>query len=159
MEEKIAIPTEIREEITAEKDQPGALLSALRNVQNHFGYIPRQAAIDISSLLNIPLARLYGFISFYQLFKLKKPGRHNISICNGTACYMKGSEDIVQGLEEILGIGINNTTEDGEFSIELVMCLGCCGMAPAITINGEVYGNVKKADLPDIIAKLSEKKS
>jgi NADH-quinone oxidoreductase subunit E len=92
-------------------------------------------------------------ITFYHYFKLEKPGRNIISVCMGTACYLKGGKDLIQEFENILGVGINTTTDDGEFSIEAVRCVGCCGLAPVVTVNGEVYGKVGADELADIIAK------
>jgi NADH-quinone oxidoreductase subunit E len=92
-------------------------------------------------------------ITFYHLFKLKKPGRNQIAVCMGTACYLKGGEDLIKELETLLGTGLNVVTPDGEFSVESVRCIGCCGLAPVLTVNGEVYGTVKKERLPEILAK------
>ena len=85
------------------------------------------------------------------MFKLKKPGKHKISVCLGTACYLKGAGDLVSGIEDILDVTVNSTTKDGHFSLEVVRCLGCCGLAPVMTVDGKVYGNVKKEDLPRIL--------
>jgi NADH-quinone oxidoreductase subunit E len=96
-------------------------------------------------------------ITFYNFFKLKKPGKYNIQVCLGTACYLKGGEDIILELERQLGVGINTVTPDGLFSVEAVRCVGCCGLAPAMVINGEVYGTVKIKDLAAVLDKFRDK--
>jgi NADH-quinone oxidoreductase subunit E len=104
-------------------------------------------------MLRVPLARIYGVITFYHFFRLKKPGRHLISVCMGTASYLRGGEDLVEEMETLLGAGLNSVTEDGEFSIEAVRCVGCCGLAPVLVVDGQVYGRVSKDDLAGIVAK------
>ena len=135
------------------KDKPGNLIMILHRTQQEFGYLPRQVAMELAKELDVPLAKIYGVITFYHYFKLKKPGRNQIAVCMGTACYLKGGGKIVAELEELLGVGVNTVTADGEFSMEAVRCVGCCGLAPVLTVNGEVYGKVKTAQLPEIIAK------
>ena len=135
------------------KSKPGNLIMVLHRVQQTFGYIPREVAFEVADLLDVPLAKIYGVVTFYNFFKLKKPGRNQIQVCMGTACYLKGGEDIIQEIQGILGVGLNTVTPDGEFSVEAVRCLGCCGLAPVMVINGEVYGKVKTEDLPGVIAK------
>lgn len=144
---------ELKAFIAEWKNKPGNLIMVLHRVQQSFGYIPREVAFEVAGLLEIPLAKIYGIITFYNFFKLKKPGRNQIQVCMGTACYLKGGEDIIEELEGILGVGLNTVTPDGEFSVEAVRCLGCCGLAPVMVINGEVFGKVKTEDLRGIIAK------
>jgi len=110
-------------------------------------------AFEVADELDVPLAKIYGVVTFYNFFKLKKPGRNQIQVCLGTACYLKGGEDIVKELEGILGVGLNTATPDGEFSVEAVRCIGCCGLAPVMTINGEVFGKVQTKDLQGIVAR------
>lgn len=133
------------------KNKPGNLIMVLHQVQEHFGYIPREIAFEVAERLNVPVAKIYGVITFYHLFKLTKPGRNRIAICMGTACYLKGGEDIILELERQLGVGLNAVTPDGEFSMEAVRCIGCCGLAPVMTVNGEVFGSVKTAQLKKIL--------
>ena len=148
-----ALTPELKDFIQQWKSKPGNLIMVLHRVQEHFGYIPRQVAFEVADLLDVPLARVYGVVTFYHLFKLKKPGRHKIAVCMGTACYLKGGEDIIKEMENLLGVGLNAVTPDGEFSVEAVRCLGCCGLAPVLSVNGEIYGSVKKDQLTEIIAK------
>ncbi|MFO7937706.1 MAG: NAD(P)H-dependent oxidoreductase subunit E [Kiritimatiellia bacterium] len=138
------------------KDKPGNLIMVLHRVQQEFGYIPRKTAFEVADLLDVPLAKIYGVITFYNFFKLKKPGRNQIQVCMGTACYLKGSEDIITELEGILGVGLNAVTPDGEFSVEAVRCVGCCGLAPVMVVNGEVYGKVEIKDLHGIITEIKK---
>jgi NADH-quinone oxidoreductase subunit E len=133
------------------KEKPGNLIMVLHKVQEHFGYLPREIAFEIAERLDVPVAKIYGVITFYHLFKLTKPGRNQIAVCMGTACYLAGGEDLILELERQLGVGINTVTADGEFSVEAVRCIGCCGLAPVLTVNGEVFGNVPTKDLKGIL--------
>jgi len=148
----IQFSSELLKFIEEWKEKPGNLIMILHRVQEEFGYIPRQAAMKVAELLDVPLAKIYGVVTFYHFFKLNKPGRHNIQVCMGTACYLKGGEDLIQELENLLGIGVNQVTDDGEFSIEAVRCVGCCGLAPVMVVGEEVFGKVTKDILPDVIA-------
>jgi NADH-quinone oxidoreductase subunit E len=149
----LKITPELRAFIDEWKDRPGNLIMVLHRVQQTFGFVPREVAFEVADLLHVPLAKIYGVITFYNFFKLKKPGRNQIQVCIGTACYLKGGEDIIKDIEQRLGVGLNAVTPDGEFSIEAVRCLGCCGLAPVMTVNGEVYGKVEMKNLPGILAK------
>jgi NADH-quinone oxidoreductase subunit E len=151
--EEVALPEPLVRYIGEWKDKPGSLIMILHKTQEEYGYIPRNVAIQLSKVLEVPLAKIYGVITFYHLFKLKKPGKNQIAVCMGTACYLKGGEDLLQEMENLLGIGVNSVTEDGKFSLEAVRCVGCCGLAPVLTVNGEVFGKVKKDQLAEIIAK------
>lgn len=146
-----ALPAELIGFIKEWKDKPGNLIMVLHKVQEHFGYIPRETAFEVADLLDVPVAKIYGVITFYHLFKLTKPGRNQIAVCMGTACYLKGGEDLILELERLLGVGLNTVTADGEFSVEAVRCIGCCGLAPVMTVNGEVFGNVKTKELKGIL--------
>lgn len=151
--EALKLTDELKTFIAEWKSKPGCLIMVLHRVQQTFGYVPREVAFEVADLLDIPLAKIYGVITFYNFFKLKKPGRNQIQICMGTACYLRGGEDLVREMEGHLGVGLNTVTPDGAFSIEAVRCLGCCGLAPVMVINGEVYGKVEVAKLPSILAK------
>ena len=135
------------------KEKPGNLIMVLHQVQQTYGYIPRGVAIEVSELLNVPLAKIYGVVTFYNFFKLQKAGKYIIQVCLGTACYLRGGDDLMKTLERELGIGVNGTTPDGLFSVEAVRCLGCCGLAPVIVVNGEVHGKLETKDIPGIIEK------
>jgi NADH-quinone oxidoreductase subunit E len=103
------------------------------------------------------LAKIYGVITFYHFFKTTKPGKHRISVCLGTACYLKGGQDLIEEARNILSIAEEEVTADGQFSIDPVRCVGCCGLSPVITVGGDTYGKVTKDQLPEIIAKYQNK--
>lgn len=151
--ESIEFSKELNEFIEEWKDRPGNLIMVLHRVQEEFGYIPRAAAIEVAHRLGVNLAKIYGVITFYHFFKLSKPGKHKIQVCMGTACYLRRAEDLIQELENILGVGLNTVTEDGMFSVEAVRCVGCCGLAPVIMVGKDVYGKLTKSQLPEIIAR------
>lgn len=136
---------EMMHQYTQDKDN---LIQILNEVQEHYGYIPKTAQIAISEYLNIPMAEIYGVITFYSRFTLKPKGKYHVAVCLGTACFIKGSEKILDRLKQRLGIEEGGTTPDGKFSIEATRCVGACGLAPVFTVNGEVYGRatVKKLD-------------
>ena len=144
---------ELKAFIAEWKEKPGNLIMVLHQVQQTYGYIPREVAIEVSELLNVPLAKIYGVVTFYNFFKLQKAGKYIIQVCLGTACYLRGGDDLMKELERELGIGVNGTTPDGLFSIEAVRCLGCCGLAPVIVVNGEVHGKLETKGIAAIVDK------
>jgi NADH-quinone oxidoreductase subunit E len=150
--ERTPLPQELLDFVYEWKERPGNLIMILHKMQEIFGYIPRPEALELAHVMGVPLAKIYGVITFYHYFKLKKPGRNKIQVCMGTACYLKGGEDLIQEIENLIGIGVNQTTEDREFSMEAVRCVGCCGLAPVLMINNEVHGKVSKQELPEILA-------
>ena len=154
MSEKIEQMTpQLKAFIEEWKDKPGNLIMVLHKVQQTYGYIPRSIAIEISDMLDVPLAKIYGVVTFYNFFKLQKAGKYIAQVCLGTACYLRGGDDLIKEFEKQLGVGVNATTADGLFSVEAVRCLGCCGLAPVVVVNGEVYGKLKKEDVAGIIEK------
>ena len=136
---------------TPEKDK---LIQILNEVQEQFGYITDFAQKEISEFLNIPLAEIYGVITFYSRFTLKPKGKYNISVCLGTACFVKGSQKIMDRLLERLQIQEGETTSDGKFSIEQQRCVGACGLAPVFTVNGKVYGKATVKMLDEVLDSL-----
>lgn len=154
--EKILTP-EIDAFIEKWREKPGNLIMVLHRVQQEFGYIPRQAAFEVAAALDVPVAKIFGVITFYHFFKLTKPGKNQIAVCMGTACYLKGAQDLIDECERKLGVGLNTVTEDGEFSVEAVRCIGCCGLAPVITVNGEVFGGVDTKEMVKIIEQFEGK--
>ncbi len=133
------------------KSKPGNLIMVLHRVQQTYGYIPRNIAIETSNLLDVPLAKIYGVITFYNFFKLQKAGKYLVQVCLGTACYLRGGDDLLKEFEKQLGVGLNVTTPDGLFSVEAVRCLGCCGLAPVVVVNGEVHGKLAAKDVAGLI--------
>ena len=133
------------------------LIQILNEVQENYGYIPKYSQISISEYLDIPLAEIYGVITFYARFTLKPKGKYNIAVCLGTACFVKGSEKVLDKAKEILKIDVGETTEDGKFSLEATRCIGACGLAPVFTVNGEVYGNATVQKLDQVLDELMQK--
>lgn len=117
------------------KQDKDNLIQILNDVQEHYGYIPKTAQIRVAEYLGLALAEVYGVVTFYSRFTLKPKGKYNIAVCLGTACYVKGSEKILERLKERLKIGVGETTPDGKFSIEETRCIGACGLAPVFTVN------------------------
>ena len=135
------------------KDEKGALMPILQKAQEIYGYLPIEVQKIISNETGIPLEKIYGVVTFYSQFTLSPKGRYQISVCLGTACYVKGSGDIYNKLMEKLGIVGGECTPDGKFSLDACRCIGACGLAPVMTINDEVYGRLKVDDINDILAK------
>ena len=136
----------------------GNLIMILHEIQNHYGYVPREAAFELRRLLGIPLARIYEVITFYNYFKLDPPGKHLISVCMGTACYLKGAPGLLSELKNLLNVEEGQTTPDGLFHLQIVRCLGCCGLAPVMTVDGKIYGKVKKENVINILSEYSKEK-
>lgn len=133
------------------------LIQMLNEVQEHYGYIPMHAQKALSEFLNVPMAEIYGVVTFYSRFTLKPRGKYNIAVCLGTACYVKGSQKIMDRLKERLKIEAGETTPDGKFSIEETRCVGACGLAPVFTVNGEVYGKATVQKMDQVLDELSSK--
>jgi len=133
------------------------LIQILNEVQEAYGYIPKNAQFAISEYLQMPMAEIYGVITFYSRFTLKPKGKYNVAVCLGTACFVKGSEKVLDRLKEKLSIDVGETTSDGKFSIEATRCIGACGLAPVFTINDEVYGNATPELIDRIIDEYMEK--
>ena len=149
--QKVATETkEILERYPKEKDQ---LIMILNDVQEKYGYIPKQAQMIISEELSIPMAEIYGVITFYSRFTLAPKGKYNISICLGTACYVKGSQKLLDRAKEKLKIEPGEVTPDGKFSLDDVRCVGACGLAPVFMVNDEVYGNATVKEFDEVIDK------
>ena len=142
---------EILEPFTNVKDN---LIPILNEVQVKYGYIPQIAQRKISEYLAIPMAEIYGVITFYSRFTLKPKGKNVISVCLGTACFVKGSEKLMERLKQRLQIEQGETTKDGKFSIDSTRCVGACGIAPVFTVNGEVYGKATIKMLDEVLDKL-----
>lgn len=146
---------EILEQYKQDKDN---LIQILNEVQEYYGYIPEKAQASISEYLSIPLAEIYGVVTFYSRFTLKPKGKYHIAICLGTACFVKGSEKILDRAKERLGIDVGETTKDGKFSLEATRCVGACGLAPVFTVNNEVYGKATVKMIDEIIDQYMENK-
>ena len=138
-----------------EKDKSN-LIQILNQVQEKYGYISQDAQKAISEYLDISMAEVYGVITFYSRFTLKPKGKYNIAVCLGTACFVKGSEKVLDKVKEILKIDVGQTTEDGLFSIEATRCVGACGLAPVFTVNDEVYGKATPEMVESVIKRIKE---
>ena len=145
---------QILEKYTTERDN---LIQILNETQEKFGYIPKTSQLEISKYLNIPMAEVYGVITFYSRFTLEPKGKYAISVCLGTACFVKGSEQILNRLKDRLKIDVGQTTADGKFSIDATRCVGACGLAPVFTVNNEVHGKATVKKLDEVLDELMSK--
>jgi NADP-reducing hydrogenase subunit HndA len=146
----------LQEIIEKYKTSRGALIPVLHEAQELYGYLPMEVQKKISEGLNLPLSEIYGVVTFYTQFSLKPKGKYKISVCMGTACYVKGSGQILDKLKEKLGINVGDCTEDGKFSLDACRCIGACGLAPVITVNEDVYGRLVADEIEGIIEKYKE---
>lgn len=135
------------------KDERGCLMPIMQKAQDIYGYLPIEVQTIIADELHIPLEKVYGVATFYAQFALYPKGKYKISVCLGTACYVKGSGDLYNALMDKLGIAGGECTADGKFSLEACRCIGACGLAPVLTVNDDVYGRLTVDDLDDILAK------
>ena len=147
----------LEELFSSYKPEKDNLIQMLNEIQEHYGYVPMEVQKELSEYLKIPMAEIYGVVTFYSRFSLKPKGKYSISVCLGTACYVKGSQKILDRLLERLQIGVGETTPDGKFSIEETRCVGACGLAPVFTVNGEVYGKATVQKLDQVLDELMEK--
>ena len=135
------------------KDDKSQLMHVMQEAQGIYGYLPREVQVMIAEGMDVPLEKVYGVATFYAQFSLSPKGEYNISVCLGTACYVKGAGDIFDRFSELLGIGADECTADGKFSLEATRCIGACGLAPVFTINEDVYGRITADDVPAILEK------
>ncbi len=144
------------EVINRYKGTDGALIPVLHEAQDIYGYLPIEVQAIISKHLDITMAEIYGVVTFYTQFTTQPKGKYKIGICLGTACYVKGSGDILNKIKEKLGIQEGECSPDGKYSIDATRCIGACGLAPVMTVNDDVYGKLTVDDLDDIFAKYSD---
>ena len=144
---------ELKAAIAAMKDEPGSLMPIIQKAQEIYGYLPIEVQTMISDETGVPIERIYGIATFYAQFTLEPKGQYQISVCLGTACYVKGSSLVLDKITEILGIQPGQCTPDGKFSLDSCRCVGACGLAPVLMINGEVYGRLTVDQVPGILAK------
>ena len=143
----------LKQVIAELRDQPGSLIPIMQKAQGIYGYLPIEVQTLISDETGHPLEEIYGIATFYSMFTLNPKGRHRISVCLGTACYVKGAAAIMEKLEETLGITAGQCTPDGKFSLDDCRCIGACGLAPVMMINDDVYGRLTPDQIDDILAK------
>ena len=152
-----ALLRQLGEYIGRLQETDGVLIEVLHHAQGLFGYLPRDVQLYIARKLNIPGSEVFGVVSFYSFFTMEPPGKHTVSVCMGTACFVRGADKILTRLHESLGIGSNETTEDNLFTLKDVRCVGACGLAPVIMVDDKVYGRVTEEDLDKILAEYAEK--
>lgn len=143
----------LRECIAKHKSERGCLMPILHEAQAIYGYLPAEVQQLIADELNIPLSEAYGVATFYTQFSLQPKGKHRISVCLGTACYVKGSDKILAAVEKELRISCGECTPDGRFSIDSCRCVGACGLAPVMIVDDDVYGRLTEKDVPEILEK------
>ena len=150
-EEKTELIKGFKKDLISKRNQIGSLIPLLQSAQDSYGYIPEKSIHYISELVDIPAAEIYGVITFYSQFRLKPLGENVIRICEGTACHVNGAKSILSVIQDELKIGVDETTEDGLFTLQSVACIGCCSLAPVITINDETHGNLTTKSLKRIL--------
>lgn len=133
--------------------QRGAMMPILQEAQDIYGYLPIEVQTIIAEKTGVSVEEIFGIISFYAQFKLNPDGQYAIAVCLGTACYVKGSGDIIEAISQKLNVPVGSTSPDGKYSIEATRCIGACGLAPVLTVNGEVYGKITVDDVDTILAK------
>ncbi|MDO4848036.1 MAG: NAD(P)H-dependent oxidoreductase subunit E [Clostridiaceae bacterium] len=135
------------------KDNKSLLMKVMQDAQEIYGYLPYEVQVMIAEGMDVPLEKVYGVSTFYAQFALSPKGEYNISVCLGTACYVKGSQEVLDKITEVVGITEGECTADGKFSLEACRCIGACGLAPVMMINDEVYGKLTAKEVPDILKK------
>ena len=143
----------LRQVIAEHKGQPGATMPVLQAAQEIFGYLPEEVQIIVAEGLELPLSEIYGVATFYAQFTLNPKGEHEVSVCLGTACYVKGAGDILAEVEKQLGIKSGSVTPDGKFSLNSCRCIGACGLAPVMTVGDDVYGRLTPDQVGPILDK------
>ena len=133
-------------------NKPGEVINVLHKVQGEFGYLPAEGQELVAKELNIPVSRVYGIVSFYSFFTMTPKGEHPISVCLGTACYVRGAEKVLDELKRQLGINVGEVTPDGKFSLTCLRCVGACGLAPVIEVGEKVYGRMTPDRVKDVLA-------
>lgn len=138
-------------------EKPGSLISILNDVQEYFGFLPIQVQEIIARETGISLSEIYGVATFYSRFSLVPTGKHKVSVCLGTACYVKGAQSLIDGFERQLNVKVGETSNDGKYTLEATRCIGACGLAPVLTVDNEVYGDVSTDGIEKIIAEIKNK--
>ncbi|MFC1693509.1 NADH-quinone oxidoreductase subunit NuoE [Candidatus Latescibacterota bacterium] len=149
--EQVSVKRDFRVELSTRQKENGSLIPLLQSAQEFYGYVPEMAMHNIGEILNIPVADIYGVITFYSQFRTKPLGKHIIKICQGTACHVNGARPILSALKNELGIGIDETSDCGRFTLQSVACLGCCSLSPAMMINSKTYGSLTQDKIKKIL--------
>jgi NADH-quinone oxidoreductase subunit E/NADP-reducing hydrogenase subunit HndA len=143
--------TKIKEICESFKSDPQELINILHGCQGHFGYLPAEIQEVISNVTGIPVAKIYGVVTFYSFFTMTPKGKHPISICMGTACYVRGGEKVLDEFKKELGLQVGQTSKDGKFSLSSLRCVGACGLAPVVLVGDKTYGRVAPDDVKNIL--------
>jgi NADP-reducing hydrogenase subunit HndA len=146
----------IKEICASFQNDPQELINVLHKCQEHFGYLPAEVQEVVAEELNVPVAKIYGVITFYSFFTMIPRGKHPVSICMGTACYVRGAEKVLDEFKKELGIQVGQTTKDGKFSLSSLRCVGACGLAPVVLVGDKTYGRVAPDDVKNIIKEYRE---
>ena len=143
--------TEIKKICASFRNDPQELINVLHKCQEHFGYLPAEVQEVVSEELTVPVAKIYGVVTFYSFFTMTPKGKHPVSICMGTACYVRGAEKVLDEFKRELGIQVGQTTNDGKFSLSSLRCVGACGLAPVVLVGDKTYGRVAPDDVKNIL--------
>jgi NADP-reducing hydrogenase subunit HndA len=146
----------LKEVCASFNNEPGELINVLHKAQSIFGYLPAEVQEIISKELKVPLAKVYGVVTFYSFFTMIPKGKHPISICTGTACYVRGAEKVLDEFKRILDVKVGETTPDGKFSLSCLRCVGACGLAPVVLVGEKTYGRVSPDGVKDILAEYND---
>ena len=138
-------------------NKPGELINVLHKTQQHFGYLPAEIQEVVAQELNVSVAKVYGVVTFYSFFTMIPKGKHPISICTGTACYVRGADNVLQEFKRQLDIEVGETTDDGKFSLSGLRCVGACGLAPVVLVGEKTYGRVSPEGVKEILAEYKDK--
>ena len=141
----------IKEICTSFNNDPQELINVLHKTQEHFGYLPAEVQEVISTELAVPVAKIFGVVTFYSFFTMTPKGKHPISICMGTACYVRGAEKVLDEFRKVLALQVGQTTTDGKFSLSSLRCVGACGLAPVVLVGDKTYGRVAPDDVKNIL--------
>ncbi len=146
----------IKEICKSFNNNPGELINALHKVQSTFGYLPAEVQEVVAQELNVPLAKVYGVVTFYSFFTMIPKGKYPVSVCTGTACYVRGAETVLQEFKKVLKIEVGETTSDGRFSLGCLRCVGACGLSPVVMVGEKTYGRVSPDMVKDIIKEYND---
>ncbi len=147
----------IKEICAAHNHEPGELINVLHQTQEHFGYLPAEIQEVISWEMNVSAAKVYGVVTFYSYFTMTPKGRYPVSVCTGTACYVRGAENVLEEIKKQLDLKVGETSEDGKYSLSCLRCVGACGLAPVVLVGDKTYGRVAPDDVKGIVDEYKDK--
>ncbi|WP_125152525.1 NADH-quinone oxidoreductase subunit NuoE [Clostridium rectalis] len=147
---------ELSQYINSLDNKEGSLIAILHKAQNIFGYLPQEIQEFIAKQLNIPVSKVYGVVTFYSYFNTEPKGKYVINVCMGTACFVRGAGEVVEELQKKLNIKVGETTTDGKYTLQILRCVGACGLAPVVTVNDKVYGHFTKNNVDKLLEEYKE---